>query len=522
MATAADVRDILNLPQNPLGTKNVAKKTPQTRKEAGITRELYQLIGDSAPTLVAQYARPKLKAKPELGRPKVKWEWKEFQHSNRADALAMHHWTKTSPAQPEEEYPFAKYSNIPPIAYEYSSEEYSRLLEDPDWSREETDYLFALVKEYDVRFFVIYDRYDFPEGKPRSMQDLKARYYHICRKLIKSRPFAGDEQTKNQVMSSYSYDKVREDQRRNYLNGLFSRTPAQIAEEEALYIECKRIEQNERRFQRERDDLLRTLAGMESGLASLSLRVDDPTNSLPPLNIGSRPRVPRRSDGMELDSPVANNNMIAMPSPYSGPSSLPGTGGRQKSGSVSGGATPKQPLSISLSSAPAVPETSFDPVHCLTQPTAPLTTSSLTTKTHKPVHFRSSLIPQPKSSLKQKVNAAIQEMGVHPERLVMPTAANLEKLEGLQAAAGGLLDMKKALDRVEQEIRINKARLRGGSEAGETDADGTGETDRGRTDREGSIASLEPSGNRQKRSASVVSSAASAAPDVRPRKRQRP
>lgn len=263
-----------------------------------------------------------------------------------------------------------------------------------------------------------------------------------------------------------------------------------------MYIECKRIEQNERRFQRERDDLLRTLAGMESGLASLSLRVDDPTNSLPPLNIGSRPRVPRRSDGMELDSPVANNNMIAMPSPYSGPSSLPAAGSRQKSGSVSGGATPKQPQAISLSSAPTVPETSFDPVHCLTQPTAPLTTSSLTTKTHKPVHFRSSLIPQPKSSLKQKVNAVIQEMGAHPERLVMPTAANLEKLEGLQAAAGGLLDMKKALDRVEQEIRINKARLRGGSEAAETDADGAGETDRGRTDREGSVISAEPSGSR--------------------------
>lgn len=178
MATAADVRDILNLPQNPIGTKPAPKKAPQTRREAGITRELYQLIGDSAPTLVAQYARPKLKAKPELGRAKVKWEWKEFQHPNRADGLGMHHWTKTSPPQPEEEHPFAKYGNIPPIAHEYSSEEYSRMLEDPDWSREETDYLFALVKEYDVRFFVIHDRYDFPEGKPRSMQVISIIYIH--------------------------------------------------------------------------------------------------------------------------------------------------------------------------------------------------------------------------------------------------------------------------------------------------------------------------------------------------------
>ncbi|KAG8975451.1 swr complex subunit [Tulasnella sp. 427] len=214
--------------------------------------------------------------------------------------------------------------------------------------------------------------------------------------------------------------------------------------------------------------------------------------------------------------------MIAMPSPYSGPSSLPAAGGRQKSGSISTAAAPKQHQAISLSSAPTVPETTFDPVHCLTQPSAPLTTSSLTSKTHKPVHFRSSLIPQPKTSLKQKINQVVQEIGVHPERLVMPTAANLEKLEALQAAAAGLLDIKKALDRVDQEIRINKARLRGGSEAADTDADGAGETDRGRTDREGSVASVEAGGGRNKRSASVVSSATSAAPDVRPRKRQRP
>lgn len=59
--------------------------------------------------------------------------------------------------------------------------------------------------------------------------------------------------------------------RKNYLLSLESRTPAQIAEEEALYIELKKIEQNERVFRRERDELLRNLLGVDSGLADLPI-----------------------------------------------------------------------------------------------------------------------------------------------------------------------------------------------------------------------------------------------------------
>lgn len=54
--------------------------------------------------------------------------------------------------------------------------------------------------------------------------------------------------------------------RKKYLESLESRTPNEIAEEEALFTELKRLEQNERRFKKERDELLRTLLGIESGL----------------------------------------------------------------------------------------------------------------------------------------------------------------------------------------------------------------------------------------------------------------
>ena len=43
-------------------------------------------------------------------------------------------------------------------------------LADPEWTKEETDYLFNLVREYDSRFYIVADRYEFATGPPRSME----------------------------------------------------------------------------------------------------------------------------------------------------------------------------------------------------------------------------------------------------------------------------------------------------------------------------------------------------------------
>ena len=78
-ASAADVRSILSLP-NPSapGPSQPKAKAPgateRARKPEGISRELYSLIGPSAPTLAAQFAKPRLKQKPNLGSGgRVKW-----------------------------------------------------------------------------------------------------------------------------------------------------------------------------------------------------------------------------------------------------------------------------------------------------------------------------------------------------------------------------------------------------------------------------------------------------------------
>jgi len=75
-ASAADIRSVLAVSETPTAGPSQAKKPqpPTTRKPEGISRELYSLIGPSAPSLVAQLTKPQFKQKPNLGGgSKVKW-----------------------------------------------------------------------------------------------------------------------------------------------------------------------------------------------------------------------------------------------------------------------------------------------------------------------------------------------------------------------------------------------------------------------------------------------------------------
>ena len=153
-------------------------------------------------------------------------------------------------------------------------------------------------------------------------KDLKDRYYSICRKLVRNRPWNGDELNKTKILGLLSFEKgtqistailtqdthamvtERELTRKQYLRSLESRTPEQIAEEEALYLELKRLEQTERQFKKDRDDLLRTLLGIESGLSDIQLGDDSSLHGL-----SSMPEIKkskkRTGSTVEIDSPSA-------------------------------------------------------------------------------------------------------------------------------------------------------------------------------------------------------------------------
>jgi DNA methyltransferase 1-associated protein 1 len=113
----------------------------------------------------------------------------------------------------------------------------------------------------------------------------------------------------------------RETTRKEYLKGLFNRTPAQIAEEEALYIEMKRLQQNEARFARDREDILRTLGGLDSGLANLNVDPDyfvTGPGSVTASAVTQEKKKKRRdtsvsASGMDLDTPgTPGSNSLAL------------------------------------------------------------------------------------------------------------------------------------------------------------------------------------------------------------------
>jgi DNA methyltransferase 1-associated protein 1 len=100
------------------------------------------------------------------------------------------------------------------------------MADDMDWTREETDYLFQLCQQFNLRFIVIADRYDFPE-KQRSLEELKERYYHVSKLVIRHRHASGN----NLAISNlefYNYNKAKDMERRKGLNILFQRTREEV------------------------------------------------------------------------------------------------------------------------------------------------------------------------------------------------------------------------------------------------------------------------------------------------------
>ncbi|KAG8218672.1 hypothetical protein J3R82DRAFT_4338 [Butyriboletus roseoflavus] len=429
--SASDIRSALSLPQS---SSHPRRSHPApAKKPDGISRELYSLIGPSAPSLAAHLAKPRLKQKPSFGAGgTVKWEHRPFRNTAREDALQLSHWVKL--VDPDREYPFAKY-NVQPKPYNYSQDEYTRLLDDNEWTKEETDYLFKIVQEYDLRWYVIHDRYDYPDGPVRAIEDLKDRYYSVCRKLIRNRPWAGDESAKSQLLNSYQFDKEREKMRKNYIASLEDRTSEEIAEEEALFIELKRLDQNERKFRKERDELLRTLLGVDSGLPDIAVEEDGPSA----LSIEGIKKK-KKGAAIDIDLPPTPSNIIQLGLPIT-------------------------------KKAPSAASALYDAQHCIVRVEPPTGSTNTTKIIHAPVHLRSFKLPVPKATIAPKVAQALVELGITYTRLVMPTRENCSQLESLLDATTALIETKKVVDRVDQDIRVLKARL-GIRESESADRDG--------------------------------------------------
>jgi DNA methyltransferase 1-associated protein 1 len=182
---------------------------PEIRKlskySAGINREVLALHGDRAPPVAIIDSHKTFRAKLKRDFKPARWEFAAFTNDARRDDLQLRHWKRhkpihrpssgdamdienNAPEDASEQYRFAKY-NVDISVPQYDDEKYARHLASAEWSREETDYLLGLVKEYAQKWPIIIDRYEWPPGSAdaestalvgtRTLEQLKARYYQV-------------------------------------------------------------------------------------------------------------------------------------------------------------------------------------------------------------------------------------------------------------------------------------------------------------------------------------------------------
>ncbi|KAG7283594.1 hypothetical protein CRUP_020367 [Coryphaenoides rupestris] len=274
MATGADVRDILELSGGdndaPISKKDFinsdkkkSKKTTETltfKRPEGMHREVYALLysdkKDAPPLLPSDTTQGYRTVKAKLGCKKVRpWKWIPFTNPARKDGAIFHHWRRT--AEEGKDYPFARFNKTVQVPV-YSEQEYQLYLHDDGWTKAETDHLFDLCKRFDLRFVVVHDRYDHQQYRKRSVEDLKERYYCICGKLTKVRAASGAEP------KIYIFDAGHERRRKEQLEKLFSRTPEQVAEEEYLTQELRKIETRKKEREKKEQDLQKLIKAVDT------------------------------------------------------------------------------------------------------------------------------------------------------------------------------------------------------------------------------------------------------------------
>jgi DNA methyltransferase 1-associated protein 1 len=476
--TSNDVRDMLDLPGQAGPRPAKKQKLTQPRPNLkGLAREVQSLGGDNPIAIVPEVSVFK-KRRLASRKPASKWEFKEFQNSARTDNLVLRHWRKKAEAPPApvaeeldiqvepvivepkmDDSIFAKY-NVRVNAPDYSDEQYDDKLQSEYWTRHETDYLVDLVKEYDLRWPVIWDRYEYqlptPEvenpdqsmviiPKERTMEDLKKRYYHISAEILKAnRPL----ETMNHVEFE-SYEKMRafnpeqETARKKFAEQAFNRTPEEVREEESLLVELKRILARAEKMNLERKDLTHTLEAPASqsnmgiytssqGLQQLlqTLMLSDKNKKRRSI-LGPDGVSPAGGSGQQMANFERRDSSIR--------ESISGPSGGNKKGPAQGQSEHRQ-----LSEAE-------EAMYGVSHPTDRLTSGPL---------FRleklNKLITSKSAAQQAKITNTLGELGI-PTRLIMPTAEVGIVWTQLLENIIKMLDLKRQVEKADGELAIAKS-----------------------------------------------------------------
>lgn len=410
-----------------------------------------------------------------------------FTNAARDDGLVLRHWkpketkepvqqpapetnvdgeaTQTEekrPTQEEEEeeevYQYAKY-NIEVEVPTYTEELYNAQLQDPDWTKEETDYLISLVKDYGRKWAVVTDRYDFAptslsggqtQPRSRSMEDLKARFYTVSAKcLAQDVPISsmtGPQYTLYSILTSFN--PVQETSRKQLAEGHLKRTPDEVAEEATLLSELQRIMINqasleaERREIRERLDYPTATPNATGTAYNTSAALQQLFTQL---LAQDRLKKDRRLRAGELQGQT--------------PASAQQPSGRQDSISSAAAAHKKGPRdSLASVAGPSSGATRTDAQ--LTPAAAHRFFVTTHDRLNSGVSFASDKLHKPriaKSTIQTDRIAAVLQFLKIPEHIPLPTQRVVEEFDKLMQGVGTLLEMRKVAEKEEGEIRVREA-----------------------------------------------------------------
>lgn len=251
-----DIRDILNVSRQSSGERTSKKKrTDPVKRPTGMHREVFALLGTGTeldpPPIQKTNDKGLRHMKQLFGNRKVRsWQWKPFKNSARSDNLSLYHWRRGDDTSTD--YPFAKYS-VKCEILSYTDEQYNGVLQEPGWTRANTDHLIDLAKRFDLRFVVMQDRWDKAQHGTRTVEDLKDRYYNVQYRLDKLKD-SESEKPKRPL-----YDADHERLRKEQLEKLCSRTREEVEEEEYLIEELRKIEIRKKEREKKQQDLQRLI-----------------------------------------------------------------------------------------------------------------------------------------------------------------------------------------------------------------------------------------------------------------------
>ncbi|XP_055388947.1 uncharacterized protein LOC129618099 [Condylostylus longicornis] len=169
------IKNVVNLNERLKATKPPRKKGP-----TGVAREVLQLYGNASLASLPIQASEGFKSRRDGET--TRWVWCEFSNSAHPAKIHLHHWHRLSDTKKKDEdediqmnendqKPCCKFravSDYGPASFNkkaqvvrYSPSFYAKHVAPSSvgWSSWETDYLFDLCDEFDLRFTVIYDRY---------------------------------------------------------------------------------------------------------------------------------------------------------------------------------------------------------------------------------------------------------------------------------------------------------------------------------------------------------------------------